>query len=390
MAMDLHESPGETAFRAKVRAWLTANLPAKRPEARAGAFEDDDEWFDFMHWWAKQLGRAGYAGLAWPKSYGGGGASMVEQMIFSEEVARADAPFHIDIIGLGMAGPTIMAHGTEAQKQRYLPTILDGSEIWCQLWSEPNAGSDLAAVQTTAVLDGDEWIVTGQKVWTTIAHRARWGLLLARTDPAAAKHAGLTYFIADMRSLGVTIRPLKGMDGAVEFNEVFLDSVVIADSQRIGPVNEGWRVMTTSLMHERVAVGGGTMDYTDNFNDIVHAIKAYGRDGDHLIRQSVASLYVETVALRLLSQRMTTELDAGKDPGPEGSILKLKAAEFNVRLHELGMRVIGSDALLQDTAIAKRFLRSRGGTIEGGTSEIQRNILAERVLGLPREPKPAT
>lgn len=388
--MDLHESPDEAAFRTKVRAWLASNLPAKRPAAKAGAFEDDDDWFDFMRWWAEQLAKAGFAGLAWPKSYGGGGASMVEQMIFSEEVARAEAPFHIDVIGLGMAGPTIMAHGTEEQKQRYLPTILDGSEIWCQLWSEPNAGSDLAAVQTKAVQDGDGWIITGQKVWTTIAHRARWGLLLARTDPNAAKHAGLTYFIADMKSPGVTIRPLKGMDGAVEFNEVFLDSVLIPDSQRIGPVNEGWRVMTTSLMHERVAVGGGTMDYIDNFNDIVRAVKAYRREGDPLIRQSVASLYAETVALRVLGHRMITQLDTGRDPGPEGSILKLKAAEFNVRLHELGMRVIGSDALRQDTAIAKRFLRSRGGTIEGGTSEIQRNILAERVLGLPREPKPPT
>ena len=259
--MDFRDTPEQEIFRAAVRDWLVRNLPADRPVARAGAYEDDDGWMDFMVGWAGTLKQAGYAGIGWPKEFGGGGATAVEQMIFAEEVSRADAPFHIDVVGLGIVGPTLMVHGTDDQKRRHLPRILDGSEIWCQLWSEPDAGSDLASVKTQAIHDGDSWRVTGQKVWTTLAQLSRWGLLLARTDVDAPKHAGLTAFICDMRGPGVDVRPLRGMDNVVEFNEVFLDGVEIPDSSRVGGIGDGWKVITTSLMLERFAVGVGAINY---------------------------------------------------------------------------------------------------------------------------------
>lgn len=357
------------------------------PVARAGKLEDDDAWFESMRAWARKLHEEGFAGLVWPPEYGGAGLSAAQQLIFGEEASRAGAPFHIDIVGLGIAGPTLMFHGTEEQKLRYLPTILDGSEIWCQLWSEPDAGSDLAAVRTRAEREGDDWVVNGQKVWTTIGHRCRWGLLLARTDPSAPKHAGLTSMIVDMRSPGITIRPLRGMDGDREFSEVFLDGVIVPDINRVGPVGDGWKVTTTSLMLERFAVGGVSMNYTEDYQAVVDLIKEFGATGDPIIRDRMASLYVDALILKLMLRRMVSAIDQDQ-PGPEGSILKLKAAEFSVALNETAMDVMKRESLRSDTEEARRFLRSRATTIEGGTSEIQRNILGERVLGLPRDPRP--
>jgi alkylation response protein AidB-like acyl-CoA dehydrogenase len=385
--MSFDDTPEQAAFRSHVRNWFAENMTADMPVARAGKLEDDDQWFERMREWARRLHEAGLAGLVWPKEYGGAGLSAAQQLIFGEEASRAGAPFHVDIVGLGIAGPTLMFHGTEEQKLRYLPTILDGSEIWCQLWSEPDAGSDLAAVRTKAVRDGDDWKVNGQKVWTTIGHRCRWGLLLARTDPNVPKHAGLTAFIVDMRSAGITIRPLRGMDGDREFSEIFLDDVIVPDGNRVGEPGEGWKVTTTSLMLERFAVGGVSMNYTEDYNTVADLVKQFGADRDPVVRDRMASLYVDTLILGLMLKRFVTAIDADR-PGPEGSILKLKAAEFNVALNEIAMEVLGSDALRGDTDAAPRFLRSRATTIEGGTSEIQRNILGERVLGLPREPKP--
>ena len=386
--MNFTDTPDQAEFRIRVREWLAEHLSEDMPVARAGKLEDDDAWFERMRAWARTLHQGGFAGLVWPQEYGGAGLSAAQQLIFGEEASRAGAPFHIDIVGLGIAGPTLMFHGSEEQKHRYLPTILDGSEIWCQLWSEPDAGSDLAAVRTRAERDGDSWVVNGQKVWTTIGHRCKWGLLLARTDPSAAKHAGLTSMIVDMGSPGITVRPLRGMDGDREFSEVFLDGVRVPDANRVGEPGDGWKVTTTSLMLERFAVGGVSMNYTEDYQVVVDLIREHGAAQDPILRDRMASLYIDSLILRLLLRKFISAIDADQ-PGPEGSILKLKAAEFSLGLHEAAMEAIGPESLRADTAEAPRFLRSRATTIEGGTSEIQRNILGERVLGLPREPRPS-
>ena len=386
--MNFTDTPEQADFRMRVRQWLADNLSEDMPVARAGKLEDDDVWFERMRAWAKKLHEGGFAGLVWPQEYGGAGLTASQQLIFGEESSRAGAPFHVDIVGLGIAGPTLMFHGSEEQKRRYLPTILDGSEIWCQLWSEPDAGSDLAAVRTRAELHEDTWVVDGQKVWTTIGHRCRWGLLLARTDPLAPKHAGLTSMIVDMTSAGVTVRPLRGMDGDREFSEVFLDGVRVPDANRIGGIGDGWKVTTTSLMLERFAVGGVSMNYTEDYQAVVDLVKDRGAAGDPIVRERMASLYIDALILKVMLRKFISAIDADQ-PGPEGSILKLKAAAFSVALNETAMGVLGPDSLRADTESAPRFLRSRATTIEGGTTEIQRNILGERVLGLPREPRPS-
>ena len=348
------------------------------------------------------------AGLAWvhhPPGEGGLGLDAHLQPLADSELAAAGAPrpdATRNIIGLGMAAPTVAIHGTPEQRRRYLRPLYTGEEIWCQLFSEPGAGSDLAALATKAVRDGDEWVVNGQKVWTTLAHAARWGLLVARTDPDQPKHRGLTYFVCDMQAPGVEVRPLRQLTGEAEFNEVYLNDVRLSDDLRLGEVGDGWRVAMTTLMHERVAIGGGrAVRGSGSIGAAVRAWKEYG-DGDPARRDGLMRLWVEAEVVRLTNLR-AGQLRAKGTPGPEGSVAKLAFAELNQRIYSFCMNLMGpAGTLYREGGYDMRrpeevsftegdprhlFLRVRANSIEGGTSEVLRNILGERVLGLPGEPR---
>ena len=353
------------------------------------------------------LARRFDAGLAWvwfPPEAGGLGADRNLQGIVDAQLEAAGAPQPDRVrnpIGHGMAAPTIGIHGTPAQQARWLRPLYIGADIWCQLFSEPGAGSDLGALSTRAVRDGDTWVVNGQKVWTTLAHTARWGILLARTDPSAVKHRGLTYFVVDMASPGVEVRPLRQMTGDAEFNEVFLNDVMVPDDCRIGEVGEGWRVAMTTLMNERVAIGGGTPPRGSGpIGRAMELSKSIGLD--HPVqRDRLLQLWVRAEVNRLTNLR-ANELQRTGTPGPEGSVGKLAMAELNQAIYEFCVDVLGPEGALYPEPYTFRrpdnaewlegdvrhlFLRTRANTIEGGTSEIMRNILGERVLGLPGEPR---
>ncbi|CAN5268822.1 acyl-CoA dehydrogenase family protein [soil metagenome] len=384
--MDLRDTPEEAAFRAELRAWLEENLPDDLQVHRGGAarFEGPES-----RAWSRALYDAGYTGLTWPKQYGGGGAPYTHQAIFLEEVARAEAPPHIGVIGLGMAGPTIMAHGTEEQKSRHLAPTLSAEEIWCQGFSEPGAGSDLAGVRTSARLDDGHFVVDGQKVWSSFAHIADWCLLLTRNDPDSTRHAGLTYLIVDMHSPGVEVRPLRQITGEAEFNEIFFTGVEVPAENVLGEVGGGWQVAMTTLLHER-----GTLGFALQAVLEVQIKKLVGlardRGADPLQRDRVAQEWIELQALRFTNARALSQLVKTGIPGPEGSVAKLVWSEANQRVTKLALELLGPDAPLADANAPyggywqHQQLRSRGNTIEAGTSEILRNIIAERVLGLPR------
>jgi alkylation response protein AidB-like acyl-CoA dehydrogenase len=376
--MDLTLSPAEEEFRDDVRSWLDANNPGREPD-------DDKEAFDFRRAWQRTLNERGWAGLSWPTEYGGAGATLVEQAIFSEELARAGAPQMANVLGLAMGGPTVIAHGTEEQKLRYLPPILSAEEIWCQGFSEPESGSDLASLKTRAVRHGDEWIVTGQKVWTTYAHQAKWCMLVARTDPDVPKHRGLTYFLMDMEQDGVEVRPLVQITGDAEFNELFIEEARIPHENIVGGENSGWSVAITTLMHERAGLAFTLqVDVHIALRELQARIREAGLDRDPVIRQRFAQLFTEAQVLRLSAYRGLTGVMKRGAPGPEGSLGKWHWAEVNQALTELAMDVAGPRAQLGDDLWTHRFLRARANSIEGGTTEILRNIVAERVLGLPR------
>jgi alkylation response protein AidB-like acyl-CoA dehydrogenase len=390
----------ETTVRDEVVGWLRANLPADWVEA----IENDDpaklaearKKVDYNDWCAR-LGEAGYATPSWPKPYGGAGLDPEGVRVVMEELDRYKVPRSFNVIGIGMGGPTVMQWGSEEMKTTLLPKMAQHREIWCQLFSEPSAGSDVATLATRAVRDGDEWIVNGQKVWTTMAHMAKWGMLVARSDPDAPKHKGLTYFIVDMHAPGVEVRPLKQMTGDAEFNEVFFTDVRIPDSMRCGDVGNGWAVATETLMNERVAlsgagsvgggnVGGGAID------DLIRRAKADGQWNDAVLRNKLVQLAIEGRINKITNLRAAAARSGGKRPGPEGSITKLFQAEYNKRLQCVAMEMLGASATAwspgdqANGSAVRGFLRSRANTIEGGTSEIMRNILGERVLGLPKEP----
>jgi alkylation response protein AidB-like acyl-CoA dehydrogenase len=376
--MDLTLSPAEQEFRDEVRAWLAANNPGREPA-------DDREAFEFRRAWQRTLNERGWAGLSWPTEYGGAGATLVEQAIFSEELARAGAPQMANVLGLAMGGPTVIAHGTEEQKQRFLQPILAADEIWCQGFSEPQSGSDLASLKTRAVRDGSGWVVTGQKVWTTYAHEAKWCMLLARTDPEAPKHRGLTYFLLDMEQEGVEVRPLVQITGDAEFNELFIEEARVPDENIVGGENNGWGVAITTLMHERAGLAFTLqVDVHIALRELQERIRELGLADDPVIRQRFAQLYVEAQVLRLNAYRGLTAVMKRGAPGPEGSLGKWHWAEVNQALAELAMDVAGPGAQLGEDLWTHRFLRSRANSIEGGTTEILKNIVAERVLGLPR------
>jgi alkylation response protein AidB-like acyl-CoA dehydrogenase len=394
--MDLTFTPEQEAFRARVQNFLRDNLPPGW--GQAGFRPQGMTMTEFLKDWQRRLYDNGFLGMAWPKEYGGQGASQIEMAIYNEEVARVRAPGPLNVLGISMAGPTIITYGSDEQKKRYLSKILDCEEIWCQGFSEPNSGSDVAAAKTRAELKGDEFIVNGQKVWTTLAHIADWCMLLVRTDPDAPKHRGLSYLLVDMKSPGVTVKPLRQMTGESEFNEVFLDDVRVPRANLLGGLNEGWRVATTTLMNERgTAALASVMRYRIVFNEIADLARSTMRNGapatdDPNIRQQLAQFYVDLEMMRFTAYRTFSKILKGGNPGPEGSISKLAWSELNQRMQEFVMAlegpasqlVKGSPHAVQGGRWQYHFLRSRANTIEAGTSEIQRNIIAERVLGLPK------
>ena len=376
--MDLTLSPQEEAFRDELREWLGANHPGVEPEG-------DEAGFEFRKAWQRKLADAGWAGISWPKEYGGRGATLIEQAIFNEEIVRAKAPQVANVLGLVMGGPVVIAHGTEEQKQRYLKPILTAEEIWCQGFSEPESGSDLASLKTKAVKDNGDWVVTGQKVWTTFAHEAKWCMLVARTDFDAPKHKGLTYFLMDMEQDAVQVRPLRQITGESEFNELFIEEARIPDENVVGGVGNGWMVALTTLMHERAGLAFGLqVQLKIALGQVMELAKEHGLDQDPVVRQKIAQLYIESEAIRLNASRGLTQIMKTGIPGPEGSLTKWMWSDTNQALTELAMDIRGPDAPIIDSDWTYRFLRARANSIEGGTTEILKNIVAERVLGLPR------
>ena len=380
--MDLRDTPEEAAFRADLRAWIEANLT---DEIRRGRFEDAGRA------WSRALYDAGYSGLTWPQEYGGAGAPYSHQAIFLEEMARAEAPPHLGVIGLGMAGPTIVAHGTEEQKRRYLEKILSAEEIWCQGFSEPDAGSDLSAVRTSArlSLEGDHFVVNGQKVWSSFAHIADWCILVTRSDPDSDRHAGLTYLLVDMHADGVEVRPLRQITGEAEFNEIFFTDVEVPVENVVGEVGGGWQVAMTTLLHERGTLG---FALTAGLESQIRKLTALAREqgATEVQRDTIAREWIGLQAVRYTNYRSLTTLMKTGIPGPEGSGAKLWWSEANQRVTKLALELLGPEAQLSNGDgrwhgyWQHQQLRSRGNTIEAGTSEILRNIIAERVLGLPR------
>ncbi len=388
--MDFAYTEAEEAFRRALRAWLQANVP-DGPRT----FSSLEEEVAFLTAWQRTLHRGGWLAIHWPKEYGGRGASLTEQAIFHEEMARARAPQVMNRVGINLVGPTLIAHGTPAQCARYLPPILSCDEVWCQLFSEPNAGSDLAALRTLAERCGDIYRLRGQKVWTSYAQFARWGIVLARTDPAAAKHRGLSYFIVDMKAPGVTVRPLRQMTGSAEFSEVFLDGVEVPAENRIGPENEGWAIAQTTLAHER----GTAFSFKEQVlhriavDELAEWVRARAEARRNpVVRQHIAARFIEVEILRLFNCRAMTRLARGEMPGAESSIVKLFWADLSQRLFETALELLGPAGQLTGAdpraAAGGRWqhglLWSRAASIAGGTSEIQRNIIARRLLGLPK------
>jgi 3-oxochol-4-en-24-oyl-CoA dehydrogenase len=369
-------------YRDEVRAFL-------RDHAPDGRFPKD---------WNQRMAEAGYVAPHWPKPWGRD-AGPVQQVVIDEELRAAGAPRPLNPIGIGWAGPTLLVAGTQEQQDRYLPGILSGSELWCQLFSEPVAGSDLASLTTRAELDGDEYVVNGQKVWTTFAHVARYGILLARTDSNVEQHRGISYFVLDMRVPGITVRPIKQMDGNATFTEVVLDGVRIPASELVGEENDGWRLAKVTLGNERVSLSGegALWGRGPTANTLLEVVRSHGGVDDPLVRQKLAALYVESEILRLIRLRTVSAMVRGLEPGPEISVRKALADEHGQHVMELALELAGTSGTLgdfgplgdTDPIWPEGFLFSPALTIGGGTSEVQRNIIGERVLGLPRDPEPA-
>jgi alkylation response protein AidB-like acyl-CoA dehydrogenase len=395
-AVRSNEQTRDEQVRSELRAWLHDNLPAGWMDAidrgDEAAFSQARLSLDYDDWCAR-LGEAGYATPTWPKEYVGLSFGPAEARVVNDELNRYRVPRSFNVIGIGMGGPTVMQWGSEEQKQRLLKPMAMHREIWCQLFSEPGAGSDVAGLATRAVRDGDEWVVNGQKVWTTLAHMARWGMLVARTDPDVPKHTGMTYFIVDMHAPGVTVRPLKQITGDAEFNEVFFDNVRIPDSMRVGNEGDGWKVATTTLMNERVALSGAGSAGGGNVGGgpVDGLVSKYTPVHDPVLRQQLVQAWIEGRIIRITNLRAAAARKS-RVAGPEGSITKLFQAEYNQRLQKLAVDLEGSAGMAwlsddrEHEVISRGFLRSRANTIEGGTSEVMRNILGERVLGLPKEP----
>ena len=395
--MDLRYTEQDQAFRQQVRAWLEEHVPRRKLES-----------LDEKKAWHRKLYEAGYLGMGWPSEYGGRDARPMEQAIVGEEMVRAKAPAPVNGLGISIVGPTLIHHGTEEQKQRHIQKILTAEEIWCQLYSEPNAGSDLASLQCRADVDGDEFVINGQKVWTSGAHNSDWGLMLARTDRSAPKHQGISCILVDMSSPGVEVRPLTQLSGSSEFSEVFFTNVRVPADNLVGEMNAGWRIAQTTLSYER---GGNTLSrYTrmqESYNRLLEVVRTVKRNGTALIddphiRWRLGKVFADMEVLRYASLRILSRLERGERPGPEASIAKLHYSELDKAIQEVFLDILGpygqqiaglpdEIALEQDTeefepgSWAYSFAWSRAGTIYAGSSEIQKNILGERVLGLPKE-----
>ena len=376
--MDLTLTPEEEQFRAELRAWLEQNHPGPEP---LGA----NESFQFRRLWQHRMQQDRWAGLTWPREYGGRGATLMQSAIFNEEMVRAKVPSPANILGLVMGGPVLIAHGTEEQKKRFLEPILSADEIWCQGFSEPDAGSDLASLKTRAVKVDGGWTINGQKVWTSFAHHAKWCMLLARTDPEAKKHEGITYFLMDMEQPGVQARPLRQITGESEFNEVFIDDAFVPDENVVGKPGDGWKVAITTLALERAGLSlGSAVAIKIQLRELAALIREVGKANDPAVRQKFGELCVRAETMRLNGTRGLSQVIQHGVPGPEGSLVKIQWADINQAMTEFAVQVRGLEGLLDDTPWGYRMLRARANSIEGGTSEIQKNILAERVLMLPR------
>src|SRR5437763_4584449 len=393
--MDLNLTPEEVAFRDEFRVGLQANVPKDRAEWREKPLEES---FPYLRAWQRKLHEGGWAAVSWPKEYGGRGATLMQQAMFWEEMARLEAPPMANALGLGLIGPTIIAYGTGAQKKRFIPKILSAEEIWCQGFSEPNAGSDLAALQTEARLEDGHYVVNGQKVWTSYGWVGNWCELVVRTDSNVPKHKGLTVLLIDMKSLGVEVRPLRQMTGESEFNEMFFRDVRVPVENVLGKVNDGWNVAMSTLMYERGSYGARLhlifKRYITRLIELSRTIQRNGRPAaeDPLIRQKLAQCSAEIEIMRFNQMRAFSRITATGVPGPEGSIQKIFWSELNQRLQQIAQELLGSYGQLEGGdehsvdkgAWAYGYLRTRGNTIEAGTSEIQRSIIGHFVLGLPK------
>ena len=377
--MDLTFSQTEIAFRDELRTWFAENDAGVEPDG------DEDRQYAWRRDFQRRLADGGWAAVHWPREYGGRGATLTESAIFFEELGRSGAPLPANVLGLLLAGPTIMTWGTERQQDRYLSPILTADEIWCQGFSEPDAGSDLASLKTRAVQDGDEWVLTGQKVWTSAAQYSKWCMLLARSDPDAPKHKGLTYFLLDMEQEGVQIRPLRQITGEPEFNELFLDGARVPSENVLGGTGNGWKVALTTLMNERAGLGFFLQVRMRQLLD--RLIEEAAREGlleDPVVADRLGELHLRTEIVRLNAYRGLTAIEKYGQPGPEGSLTKWMWSDTNQRLTQLAAELLGPGALRAGDPWAYELLRARGNSIEGGTTEVLKNIVAERVLGLPK------
>jgi acyl-CoA dehydrogenase len=396
--MNFDDTPQEAEFRARARTFLAKHLEPLNLDETAPNMLGEREDKEAIAWakrWQATKFDAGWAVLTWPKEYGGQGLGRMENVIFNQEEARFKTPPAIYGIGHGMLGPTLMTHGTKQQKERYVEEMARGQVVWCQLFSEPAAGSDLAGLRSSAQRDGSDWILNGQKIWSTGAHFCDWGMIVVRTDPSLPKHDGLTYFIVDMKAKGVEVRPIKQINGGSGFNEVFFSDVRVPDSQRVGGIGEGWKVSITTLMNERVSIGAGTSG--SRIRDIFKLARECRRNGrpaieDGAVRQRLADAFITSKGLQYTSYRILSALSRGGTPGPEGSISKAVGAPFGQQLSAFALELQGAMGGLLDPALAPQealwqesYLGSPGLRIAGGTDEVLRNIIAERVLGLPSE-----
>ncbi len=393
--VDLTPTADQESFRADIREWLVANLPWEYGKGLPPRFDDLDQEVEFLRRWQGRLASGGWVGVAWPPEYGGRGAGPVEHYIVQDELARARAPEMVGRIGLNLAAPTLLAHGTGDQKARWLSRIRTAEDLWCQLFSEPGAGSDLAGLVTRADRVDGGWLVNGQKVWTSYAQFADWGVCLARSDAGAAKHKGISYLVVDMHHPGVDVRPLVQLTGEAEFNEVFLTDVFVPEDQLIGPEHEGWRVANSTLSHERGTNPRQLVIHMQLLEELLRLAVENGSADDRATAGALAQAYVEIRLFQLHNLRSVSRLSHGLDPGPEGSALKLYWSEMSKRFQETAMDVVGDAAPLWrgatdnpgDGRWQRAWLYYQASSIWAGTNEIQRNVIAERVLGLPRTPK---
>ncbi|AZU62650.1 acyl-CoA dehydrogenase family protein [Neobacillus mesonae] len=395
--MDFSFTKKEEAFREELRTWLEAHLPAGWLEGNRQLPEDLNEYSAFLRNWQRELYEGGWAAIAWPEKYGGRNATLMEEIIYQQEMVRVKAPPLVNYVGIHMVAPTLMQIGTEAQKDAYIHKILTGEEVWCQGYSEPNAGSDLTAIQTTAIKEGDKWVINGQKVWTSFGHLADRCFLLARTSKGEKKHKGITVFLLDMKQPGVETRPIIQMDGKHDFNEVYLTDAIAYDADIVGEVDEGWRVMIALLMHERTGIGGQVFTLEQQFADLVVLTKELQEEGRPLLKQpfvrkTMVDLYARTRGSLLNYYRNLTKTLKNGQPGAEGSMDKLIVSELTKDLFAQSISIQGhrgllwqEDAIYGDSYWQENYLYSFGMTIGGGTSEVQRNTIAERILGLPKD-----